>query len=114
MWSRYRSRALRPAGMSLYSVRGRPRARAHRPLPSMMIPACRVLLETKYKDIKKETSPVAHGLNQGFHVVQVPFQSVAACRHELVLGARQAAREGPSAVTVHDDSGVQSTFRNKV
>src|ERR1700681_2908416 len=58
------------------ATRGSPRAAAQRPLPSMMIAACRqseVLCDIK-NDSKKRGLPFPDGLDQRFHVIQIFFQ----------------------------------------
>src|ERR1035437_9206995 len=81
-------------------MRGRPRPVAHRPLPSMMIPTCRVLCSSKLIGIKKGSLLIAHGLDQRFHVVQVALERTPPGGGQPVLGARNAAGEGLDAVYI--------------
>src|ERR1035441_3343742 len=74
--------------------RGKPRPKAHRPLPSMMIPECRVLFDIKLVGIKKDRSAIAHGLDEGFHVVQVALQRLPPGRGEAIFGSGHPALEG--------------------
>src|ERR1035441_1124560 len=80
-------------------MRGRPRPVAHRPLPSMMIPTCRVLCIPKSIGIKKDSLLFARGLDERFHVVQIPLQGAAPGGRHPVIGARHAA--GEALGTVH-------------
>src|SRR5262245_45313501 len=76
------------------AMRGNPRARAHRPLPSMMIPVCRVLWDAKRKDIKKRGLFLAHRLDDRFHVVEIAFEGAPPRRAQPVIGARNPPFEG--------------------
>src|SRR5437867_478974 len=96
--SRTRRRASAPARWP--AVRGRPRAAAQRPLPSMIIatwrPGCppvdKDLCITEFFPTKKALS-AARGPDQRFHVLQVMFESLAAGGCQLVLGAGNATFE---------------------
>src|ERR1035437_9875041 len=74
-------------------TRGSPRPIAQRPLPSMMIPTCRVLCNSKLLDIKKGSLLLAHGPDQRFHVVQVAIERTPPGGRHPVIGARYAARK---------------------
>src|ERR1035441_8609349 len=80
-------------------MRGSPRAAAHRPLPSMMIPTCRVLCITKLIGIKKLLL-FPRGLDECFHVVQVALQRTPPGGRQPIIGARHAAGEALGAVHV--------------
>src|SRR3954466_3775220 len=79
------------------AVRGRPRAAAHRPLPSMMTPtwipayegvACEVLF------IVSADSALARRADQGLHVIEVPLERAPAGRRDQVLRLGHASLEG--------------------
>src|SRR5690242_17117396 len=86
------------------AMRGRPRALAHRPLPSMMMAACsplsRVLFIAKsilrFRPILSAGCGIflsPHGLNKGFHVIQIFFERPPAGGCKRVLGSGHAAFE---------------------
>src|SRR5450759_158631 len=81
-------------------MRGRPRPVAQRPLPSIMIPTCRVLCISKFIGIKKGSLLFAHDLDERFHVVQVAIERTPPGGGQPVLGARNAAREALDAVDI--------------
>src|ERR1019366_3669928 len=81
-------------------MRGSPRPVAHRPLPSMMIPTCRVLCNPKLIDIKKDSLLFTRGLDQRFHVIQVALQGAPPGGRQPVIRARHAASEALGAVHV--------------
>src|SRR5450759_4058656 len=81
-------------------MRGSPRPVAHRPLPSMMIPTCRVLCIPKLIGIKKDSLLFTRGLDERLHVVQVALQGTPAGCRQPVIGARHAAGEALGAVHV--------------
>src|SRR5450759_3782537 len=81
-------------------MRGSPRPAAHRPLPSMMIPTCRVLCIAKFIGIKKGSLLFAHGMDQRFHVVQIAIERTPPGGGQPVLGMRNAAREALDAVHI--------------
>src|SRR5215203_7523343 len=66
------------------AARGRPFEVAQRPLPSMMIATCKLLCLIKWMGTKK--SRFARGVDDGFHVVQVALERLAAGVGEPVLG----------------------------
>src|SRR5437899_6879603 len=75
------------------AMRGRPRMVAQRPLPSMMMAACsflrkEVLCSVKSRAIKKSPSHLflAHGFDEGLHVIQIPLERAPAGGGEPVLG----------------------------
>src|SRR5258708_7184615 len=82
--------------------RGRCRAVAHRPFPSMMIATCILQYEVLFitKLIDKFFLPLAHGLNQGLHVIQISLQGAPAGRRQPVLGLRQPSFKRLSARNV--------------
>src|SRR5580692_1339128 len=71
------------------AARGRPRARAQRPLPSMMIAVCRVLCIIKLLPIKKDLL-LAHGVDERFHVIEISLQRAPAGGRQFVLRLRHA------------------------
>src|SRR5512147_1390516 len=73
------------------AVRSRPRRSAQRPFPSMMIAVCRELCVIKY--VLEKKLPSARGVNQGFHVIEIPLQRPAAGSGQAVFGAGRAALE---------------------
>src|SRR5581483_8603389 len=75
------------------ATRGKPRAVAHLPFPSMIIPTCRELCVIKLSDIKKDPLLFPHCLNQAFHVIQIALQGPPARRRNLVLRLGHAAFE---------------------
>src|ERR1017187_3361030 len=81
-------------------MRGRPRPVAHRPLPSMMIPTCRVLCISKLIGIKKDSLLFARDLDERLHVIQVALQRAPPGGRQPVIGARHAAGEALGAVHV--------------
>src|ERR1035438_2609351 len=80
-------------------MRGSPRPVAHRPLPSMMIPTCRVLCISKLIDIKKDSLFFTRSLDERFHMIQVALQRAPPGGRHPVIGARHAA--GEALGTVH-------------
>src|ERR1700730_9707298 len=69
-------------------MRGRPREVAQRPLPSMMIAACKpreVLCDIK-RSSKKRDLQLAHGLDQRFHVIEIFFERAPARFGQTILG----------------------------
>src|ERR1035441_1193369 len=81
-------------------MRGSPRPAAQRPLPSMMIPTCRVLCISKLIGIKKDSLLFARGLDERLHVVQVTLQGPPPGGGQPVIGARHAAHEALGAFHV--------------
>src|ERR1035438_6142126 len=81
-------------------MRGSPRPVAHRPLPSMIIPTCRVLCVSKLIGIKKDSLLFPRGLDERFHVVQVALQRTPPGGRQPIIGARHAAGEALGAVHV--------------
>src|ERR1039457_2864640 len=81
-------------------MRGSPRPVAHRPLPSMMIPTCRVLCIPKLTGIKKDSLLFTRGLDERFHVIQVALQRTPPGGRQPVIGARHTAGEALGAVHV--------------
>src|ERR1019366_3193105 len=81
-------------------MRGSPRPVAHRPLPSMMIPTCRVLCISKLTGIKKDSLLFTRGLNERFHVIQVALQRTPPGGRQPVIGARHTTGEALGAVHV--------------
>src|SRR5580658_8588930 len=74
------------------AARGRPRASAQRPLPSMIIAACRVLCCIKLECIKKDLL-VPHGVDERFHVIEIPLKRAPSGGRQLELRLRHAAFE---------------------
>src|ERR1039457_6148505 len=81
-------------------MRGSPRPVAHRPLPSMIIPTCRVLCVSKLIGIKKDSLLFPRGLDERFHVIQVALQRAPPSGRQPVIGARHAAGEALGAVHI--------------
>src|SRR5690606_37093453 len=84
----------------------RPRATAHRPFPSMIIPTCSpggapaALCLIKCTDVKKRSSGISYCLDQRFHVVEVPLQRAPARRRQAEVGTRDPAIEALPALDV--------------
>src|SRR5215208_3948720 len=106
------SRAAR-APATCPAPRGRRRAAAQRPFPSMMMATCRELCMIKFGVKKKRAGggatslPLRH-LDERFHVVHVAPQRRAAVDRQAELGARHAPLEG---LRTRDVAGVLELAR---
>src|SRR5581483_1396815 len=87
------------------ATRGRPRARAHRPFPSMIIATCIpegealciMKPESQKKCVRRDKgrgSFFAGGANKRFHMIEIALQSPTTGCRQTILGMRQPAAEG--------------------